>query len=258
MSPRRTDLNVVVTAGASGIGRAIAKEFHKVGARLAVCDIDRVAIETLRREMPSVHAAVVDVAIKSEVEAFIGDVLRRYGTIQVAINNAGIAGACRPLEELSEEDLVHSFAVNVHAAFHVTAAVVPAMKTAGGGAIVNISTCSTATLPVGRADYIASKWALEGLTRASARELGPHNIRVNAIRPGMVNNLRMQHILGKIADDEGIPLEAVELKFLDYISLRAKVEPHEIGQMAVYLASPAAAHVSGQIIAVDGNMEWEM
>jgi NAD(P)-dependent dehydrogenase (short-subunit alcohol dehydrogenase family) len=109
----------------------------------------------------------------------------------------------------------------------------------------------------GRSAYVSSKWALEGLTRTLARELGPSNIRVNAIRPGFMDTQRMRGIMARIADGRGVPVEEVEREALGYISLRTKIQPSEIGEMAWFLASAAAKHVTAQIIGVDGNAEWE-
>jgi NAD(P)-dependent dehydrogenase (short-subunit alcohol dehydrogenase family) len=131
------------------------------------------------------------------------------------------------------------------------------MKAQKSGAIVNISTGSVFTLPLKRSPYIASKWAIEGLTRAAARELGPFKIRVNAIRPGFVDSERMNLILGKMAEQSQTTVAALEQKFFEFISMRTKIQPDEIGDMALFLASDSARHITGQLIAVDGNVEWE-
>jgi len=248
---------VLVTAGASGIGLATVRRFLAAGNRVAVCDISEVAIASLRQQHPEVLANLVDVADEGQVVEFVTDVERNLGEISTAVNNAGIAGAQAPIDETSAEDWKRSFDVNVHGAFYLLKAVVPFMKSRGHGSVVNISTGSVITLPRGRADYIASKWALEGLTRAAARELGPFGLRVNAIRPGLIDSDRMRHILSAKAVEEGKTLKEVETVFLDYISMRTKIQPEEIGDMAVFLSSRGACHVSGQIISVDGNIEWE-
>ncbi|MXV96346.1 MAG: SDR family oxidoreductase, partial [Gemmatimonadetes bacterium] len=105
--------------------------------------------------------------------------------------------------------------------------------------------------------YNVSKWGVEGLTKTAARELGPWNVRVNAIQPGMVNNERMRMIVQRIADQEGRSTTEVEDEFLQFISMRCKVEPEDIADMAVFLSSEGASRVTGQVIAVDGHIEWE-
>lgn len=248
---------VIVTAAGSGIGLAIAQRFLAAGARVAICDQDHAAVNRVLYQHPSILGVVLDVSSEAAVRAFVSSVESEFSGVDVLVNNAGIAGACAEIEDIPADHWIRSFNVNVHGSFYFLKAVVPGMKAHGGGSIINISTGSVFTLPAGRADYIASKWALEGLTRAAARELGPHSIRVNAIRPGFVNSARMRGILTAKAKADGRSLEEVERVFLDFISMRTKVEPEEIGDTAVFLASDAARHVTGQLFSVDGNIEWE-
>lgn len=257
MSKDQASQNVIVTAGAAGIGWAIARRFLDAGARVAICDIDAARLASLAAENPNLMAEKVDVSKPQEVEAFVARVQGAFGRIDVLVNNAGIAGPSAAIADVTHEAWEQSFAVNVHGAFAMIRAVTPLMAEAGGGAIVNISTGSVLTLPVNRAPYIASKWAVEGLTRAAARELGPQNIRVNAIRPGFVDSPRMRHIIAARAGEAGVTPEALEAEYCRYISMRSKVQPEEIADMAYFLASPAALHVTGQLIGVDGNVEWE-
>lgn len=248
---------VVVTAGAAGIGLAIAKKFILNGARVAICDVDAAKLQALEVEMPDLMTAQVDVANSSQVNKFISQVEESFGGIDVLVNNAGIAGPAAAIEDICDDDWRQCFDVNIHGAFFMLRAVTPMMKAQKSGVIVNISTGSVFTLPLKRSPYIASKWAIEGLTRAAARELGPFNIRVNAIRPGFVDSERMNLILGKMAEQSHTTVEVLEQKFFEFISMRTKIQPEEIGDMALFLTSTAAKHVTGQLIAVDGNVEWE-
>lgn len=252
-----TAQRVIVTAAGSGIGLAIAERFLAAGAQIAICDQDPTAVDRVASRHPAILARVLDVSSELAVRLFVDEVVKRYSGVDVLVNNAGIAGACAEIPGISADQWIRSFAVNVHGSFYCLKAVVPGMKAQGGGAIINISTGSVFTLPAGRADYIASKWALEGLTRAAARELGPFAIRVNAIRPGFVNSERMRGILTAKANADGRSLADVERQFLDFISMRTKVEPGEIGDTAVFLASDAARNITGQLFSVDGNIEWE-
>lgn len=248
---------VIITAGASGIGLATARRFLASGAQVAICDVNADAVRQAQTQHHELYGEAIDISSEGAVDSFVGNVRKAFGGIDTLVNNAGIAGACASIEDTPTEHWVRSFDVNVHGAFYFMRALVPVMKAQGGGTIINISTGSVFTLPVGRADYVASKWAIEGLTRAAAKELGPAGIRVNAIRPGFVNSARMKGILTAKAEAEGTTLEALEQTFLDFISMRTKVEPEEIGDMAVFLASDAARHVTGQLLSVDGNIEWE-
>ena len=248
---------VIVTAGAAGIGLAIVERFLAAGADVAICDADPGRLEAAVEAHPGLFATALDVSDANAVNQFVAQVQERWGGVDTLVNNAGIAGQIGPLTDIGDTGWRTCFEVNVHGAFFMMRAVAPLMKVQGGGAIINISTGSVTTLPVDRSPYIASKWALEGLTRAAARELGPDNIRVNAIRPGFVDSERMRGILAGIARGRGTDAGKVEAEFLQYISMRSKVQPHEIGDMALFLASDAARHVTGQLIAVDGNVEWE-
>lgn len=243
--------SVLVTAGAAGIGLAIAEVFHERGDRVAVCDVDPAALE--RAAARGLRAHLADVSDAGAVDTLVA----ALPPVAVLVNNAGVAGPVGGIERNDPEDWARCFAVNVHGSFHTIRAVVPAMRAAGAGCIVNISTASTVTGLPGRSAYVASKWALEGLTRNCARELGPAGIRVNAIRPGFMDTERMRGIMARIAGERGVPAEAVEAEALGYISLRAKVQPREIGETAWFLASDAARSVTGQIVGVDGNAEWE-
>ena len=248
---------VIITAGASGIGLAITDCFLAAGAKVAICDVDETRLAEAAVSRPGLLTAALDVSKSAAVQDFISLVGSRFGGIDALVNNAGIAGQIDAIENITDTGWTQSFDVNIHGAFFMMRAVTPVMKAQKSGAIINISTGSTMTLPLNRSPYIASKWALEGLTRAAARELGPDNIRVNAIRPGFVDSERMRGIIARMAQDRGIASPDLEAEFLRYISMRSKVQPTEIGDMAVFLASDKASHVSGQIISVDGNIEWE-
>lgn len=245
--------SILVTAGASGIGRAIAELFHARGDRVIVCDVDQAALDSIAAALPGIVTSRTDVADPAAVAAMID----RVGPISVLINNAGVAGPIGGIETNDPDEWARCFAVNVHGAFHTIHAIAPAMRAAGEGAIINISTASTVTGLPGRSAYVASKWALEGLTRNVAREFGPAGIRVNAIRPGFMDTERMRGLMARAAERLQRPVAEVEAEALGYISMRTKIQPSEIGEMAWFLASDAARHITAQIIGVDGNAEWE-
>lgn len=245
--------SILVTAGASGIGRAIAELFHARGDRVIVCDVDQAALDSIAAALPGIVTSRTDVADPAAVAAMID----RVGPISVLINNAGVAGPIGGIETNDPDEWARCFAVNVHGAFHTIHAVAPAMRAAGEGAIINISTASTVTGLPGRSAYVASKWALEGLTRNVAREFGPAGIRVNAIRPGFMDTERMRGLMARAAERLQRPVAEIEAEALGYISMRTKIQPSEIGEMAWFLASDAARHITAQIIGVDGNAEWE-
>jgi NAD(P)-dependent dehydrogenase (short-subunit alcohol dehydrogenase family) len=148
-------------------------------------------------------------------------------------------------------------AANLDSMFLTIRQAVPDMRRNKRGAIINFSTGSTKTVMPFRSPYVASKAGVEGLTKALARELGPDNIRINAILPGMIDNERMRGIIARIAQQEGRSVEAVEHEALNFISMRTKIQPAELADMVLFLCSDAARHITGQMIGVDGNIEWE-
>ena len=253
IDPKTGTRHAVVTAGAANIGLAIAHVFADAGWLVSICDIDQDAIANACGDKPGLSGHCLDVADAAAVARFSAAV----GPVDVLVNNAGVAGPIGAIETNDPDDWQRCFAVNVQGAFHMVRALVPGMKLAKRGAIINISTASAVTGLPGRTAYVASKWALEGMTRNLARELGPDGIRVNAIRPGFMDTERMKMLMRRAADARGTSVAEVEEEALGFISLRTKIQPSEIGDMALFLASDAALHVTGQIIGVDGNCEWE-
>ena len=248
---------VVVTGGASGIGRVIAQRFADAGYKVHIFDIDAGAVEQALSENDAFTGTVGDVSRPADVARGMRDAEAAMGQVDVLVNDAAIPGPRLPMEEMPDDEWDRTMRVNLYGPFFWTKAVAPGMKARREGSIVNISTGSVRTLPINRSVYNVSKWGIEGLTKTAARELGPWNVRVNAIQPGMVNNERMRMIVKRIADQEGRSADEVEAEFLQFISMRCKVEPEDIADMAVFLSSEGARRVTGEVIAVDGHIEWE-
>ena len=246
---------VIITAGASGIGRAIVDLFAEDGARLSVCDVDAVAIEGLRRAHPAIHAEVLDVSDRPAVESFVANSVERWGGIDALINNAGISGPTLAIEEISEDAWEATMRINVDSQHRFARLAVPHIKAAGGGTILNMSsTAGRLGFPL-RTPYAASKWAVVGLTRSLAMEAGPFGIRVNAIMPGVVEGERIRKVIAAKAEAAGRTYEEMEKLWLEQVSLRRMVPPSEIAQMMLYLCSDAGRNISGQSISICGNTE---
>ncbi len=246
---------VLVTAGATGIGRAIAEAFHEAGAQVHVCDVSDEAIAEIRRNVPEIGATPADVADPAQIETLFDEALERLGGLDVLINNAGIAGPAGPIEDCSLEDWRRTLAVNLDGQFLCLRRAIPVMKAARAGSVVNIS--STAGLfgyPL-RAPYAASKWAVVGLSKSMASELGPWGIRVNAICPGAVEGPRMDRVIAAEAAARGTPPEAIRAGYTGQVSLRAFVTARDIADSALFLCSDAGRMISGQALSVDGNTE---
>jgi NAD(P)-dependent dehydrogenase (short-subunit alcohol dehydrogenase family) len=247
----------VVTAGASGIGRAIAEVLIKAGARVHVCDVNDDFLADTRAKLPGLGATRADVGIATDVDRLFEAALDQMGGLDILVNNAGIAGPTARAEDTSPTDWDRVIAVNLSGMFYAARRAIPEMKRMGGGLIVNISSTSGKTgLPL-RVAYAVSKHAVMGLTETLARELGPAGIRVNTILPGWINNERGRRVAEAKSEALGIPLEEFVRRESEFISLRTMIEPAEIGHMTLYLASDLGRHISGQHIGVCGNVEYE-
>ena len=248
-------LRVVVTAGASGIGRAIAETLHDHGARVHVCDISPEAIDEFRAGMPDIGVAMADVAEIDQVDAFFDSALADLGGLDVLVNNAGIAGPTAGVEAIEPRDWDRTVAVNLNGQFYCARRAVPALREAGQGAIINLSSVAGRLGFAYRTPYAATKWAVVGFTQSLAKELGADGIRVNAILPGVVEGPRIERVIAARAEALGKSYEEVERDNLSKVSLRRMVSPYDVANMALFLCSPAGQNISGQALSVCGNVE---
>lgn len=248
---------VIITGIAEGLGRTLVDTFLERGDRVIGCDLAGPSLERLKVARPDVQVMAADVASPNDLAAFFEFAFHNLAAVDVLVNNVGIAGPRAPADEVTLEDWQSSLQTNLTGAFLCIQKVLPAMKQQKAGSIVNVSTGSVRTLPPCRAPYITSKAALEGLTRAIAREVGPFGVRCNAVQPGMMDNARLKRVLDRVAMQSGRSSAEVEAELLQYVSMRSKVSMGEVASMIAYLTTESARNVTGQIIAVDGNIEWE-
>jgi NAD(P)-dependent dehydrogenase (short-subunit alcohol dehydrogenase family) len=247
-------LRVLVTAGAAGIGRAIAQAFAAHGARVHVCDVDRAALAEAQRLMPQVTQSVADVASLADVERLFADVRRSLGGLDVLVNNAGIAGPTGRVEDLRPEDWDRCIAVDLNGMFYCTRLAMPLIKAAGGGSIINLSSVAGRLGFPMRTPYAAAKWAVVGFTKSLAIEAGPDRVRVNCLQPGNVEGDRINRVIDAKAKALGVPFEAQRHKLLDTVSLRTFVSAEDIANMALFLATDAGKHISGQALSICGDI----
>lgn len=246
---------VLVTAGASGIGFAIAKKLSSLGARVAICDVADTALEQARRDLPQLLASKADVSSEGDVDALFKTVARELGGLDALINNAGIAGPTGGVDEISLEDWRRCIDVCLTGQFLCTRLAVPMLKAAGGGSIVNMSSAAGRHGYAYRTPYSAAKFGIIGFTQSLAKELGPANIRVNAILPGIVEGPRMHKVIADRAGQLGLSHEEMEARYLEKVSLRRMVSPDDVAAMVAFLLSEAGTNISGQSLGVDGNVE---
>jgi NAD(P)-dependent dehydrogenase (short-subunit alcohol dehydrogenase family) len=245
---------VVITGGGAGIGRAAAEHFASTGARVAVCDADPWAVAE-GGDIDGIVASVADVSDTASVDRFMSEAIEALGGVDVLVNNAGIAGPGGVLEDLDPDDVTRTLDVDVTSMFRTSRHAIPVMKQQGGGAIVNIaSTAGLFGFPY-RSPYAAAKWAVIGLTKTMAMELGEFGIRVNAVCPGSVAGTRMDHVINLEAVATGRSGDEIRAGFERQVSLRTFVDATDVAQTIVFLASPAASKITGQAIPVDGHTE---
>ncbi|WP_025777449.1 SDR family oxidoreductase [Brevibacterium sp. VCM10] len=244
---------VLITAGAAGIGRAIAQRFVDVGAEVWVTDIAEAAVESARRQ--GLRATVSNAADESQVMSLAVEVKESWETLDVLVNNAGIAGPTGAIENLDSQAWLSTFDVNIHSQFYCVKHFLPLLRTSEKASIVNLSSAAGRLGMAGRSPYSASKWAVVGLTKTLAIELGSENIRCNAICPGAVGGPRIEAVIESKAEMLGKSVDEVTGLYTGQSSLNKLAKARDIGDMAVFLASDMASHVNGQAMAVDGNTE---
>jgi NAD(P)-dependent dehydrogenase (short-subunit alcohol dehydrogenase family) len=239
---------VLVTAGASGIGRAMADGFDAAGYDVWVADVDEIALADVPPHWTGVQC---DASSEPEMAALFA----RLDRLDVLCANAGIAGPTALVEDIDLAEWQRCVSVNLEGAFLASKYAAPLMKAAGSGVItVTSSTAGIYGYP-NRAPYAAAKWGMIGLMKTLAMELGPFGIRANAICPGAVEGPRMEGVLEREASAKGMTRDQVYEGYAAGTSMRAFVTAKDIADMAVFLGSDGARMVSGQVIAVDGHTE---
>jgi NAD(P)-dependent dehydrogenase (short-subunit alcohol dehydrogenase family) len=248
-------IRVLITAGAGGIGLAIARAFHAGGATVYVCDIDAAALSRAAGELPGLLTRHCIIGDRADVTGMVADAVTRLGGIDVLVNNAGIGGPTRPVHEIDPADWDAVLRVNLTGAFDVTRLAIPHLIQSGRGVVINMASAAGRFGYANRSPYAASKWALIGFTKTLSMELGEFGVRVNAIAPGAVAGERAERVFQGRAEATGQSLDDVMRLAMTSQSLKTLVDPADIAQLAVFLASDAAKSISGQVLPIDGDMQ---
>ena len=246
---------VVITAGGGGIGAAMARRFAAAGARVALCDIDGDAARAVAADLPGAMGQGADVTDEAQMAAFLDAAEAHLGGVDVLCANAGTGGPVAPMAEIALADWKACLAVNLDGAFLACRWAAQRMGGQGAGAIImTASTSGLYGVPT-RSPYVAAKWGVIGMMKTLAMELGPMGVRVNAICPGAVEGPRMDRVVSAEARARDMTEEAVRALYAEGTSMRRWITAEDVAETALFLASPAARHVSGQAIAVDGHTE---
>ena len=246
---------VLVTAGAAGIGRAVAERFLEAGAKVHLCDVDEAALEATRAALPGAGITLCNVADEAAVDRLFEAAQAQLDGLDILVNNAGIAGPTKGIEDIALDEWQRTLTVNLTGQFLCARRAVPLLKAGGGGLIVNLSSAAGVFGFPLRTPYAASKWGVVGLTKSLAMELGEHKIRVNAICPGMVEGERIERVIAAKAEALDIGHEEMRGRLLANTSLRTAVTADDIAAMILYLASDLGERISGQALSVDGGVE---
>jgi len=240
----------------------VAEAFLERGAIVYVCDVDPAALKeaesTAGESEPdrgAAHWIQADVSSYEDVQRFFARIEKEQGRLDVLVNNAGIAGPTAPAEAIDPADWDRTISVNLSGQFYCAREAIPLLKAAGGGSIVNMSSnAAFSGFPL-RAPYAASKWAVIGLTKTLAMELGVHKIRVNAICPGSVSGERIDGVIERDAAERGMTPGQIRDVYQRQSSMRLFVSATDVANTILFLASDEGGVISGQVIGIDGHTE---
>jgi 3-hydroxybutyrate dehydrogenase len=240
----------IITGAASGIGHAIARALHRAGDRVVIADRNMDAVQAVAAELDGL-AVAVDLAHSDACRDLVAQTVAHYGRVDILVNNAGFQHIA-PIEEFPEDVWNTMLAVMLTAPFLLTKAVWPYMKAQRWGRIVNIGSIHSVRASPFKVAYISAKHGLLGLTRTAAREGGEFGITVNALLPAYV---RTPLVEGQVADQartRNLPVdEVLEKVMLAQTAVKRLIEPDEVGSLAAYLCSDAAAAITGADWAID-------
>lgn len=214
------DLRVLVTGGANGVGATIARAFHEAGARVHVCDIDRSALDRLHAQVPGITGSMADASVESDVDMVFDDLRGALGGLDVLVSNAGISGPTGAIEDVDRRAWERTVAVNLHSQYYFAHRAIPLLRGSPAGAnLIAIGSRSMSTTLGFRSAGVSTRWAVLGFVKSLASELGPEGIRVNAILA--------------VAGESSLPSNGPAT---------------DVAGLALFLCSPAARHLTGQII----------
>ena len=243
---------VLVTAAGAGVGRRIAERFDELGAAVFGADVDAASLATLPGR---IRHRRTDVASETDVDALFEEALGTLDGLDVLVNAAGTAGPTATIEDSTPAEWRACVDVNLYGTYLCMRRALPVLKGQRAGSIVNFSSTAGLFAYPNRSPYCASKWAVEGLSKAAAAEAGPAGVRVNTICPGAVSGERMDRVIAAEAREKGIPEQAVRDNYVQLNSLRTWITADDLANTVLFLCSAAGARISGQSMTVDGHTQ---
>ncbi|WP_430295926.1 SDR family oxidoreductase [Sinomonas sp. B1-1] len=244
---------VLITAGAGGIGLAVAKAFVAQGARVHISDINADAVAKIVAENPGVTGSVGDVSRSEDVDALFADVREQLGGLDVLVNNAGIAGATAPVEEYPADTFAAVLGVNLIGTFTVTQRAIPLLKESEAASIITMSSLAGRFGYPNRVAYSTTKWGLVGFAKTLSMELGPFGITSNTIHPGAVDGPRIMGVFEGRAKVSGRTVQEEIDSAMANQSVKKFIDPDDIAALILFLAGPHARTISGQMFPIDGD-----
>jgi NAD(P)-dependent dehydrogenase (short-subunit alcohol dehydrogenase family) len=220
-----------------------------------VSDIDRAALDALAASDPALTRSHGDVADRADVARFFDEALQALGGLDALVNNAGIAGPTGRVEEINPEDWDRCLEVCLTGQFNLVRLAVPHLKRSPNASIINLSSAAGRFGFALRTPYAAAKWAVVGFTKSLSRELGEFGVRVNAILPGLVAGDRIRRVLEAKAQQRGMSFAEMEREAFANASLKDYVTPQQLADQIVFLCSPLGRMISGQAVAIDGDLQ---
>jgi len=250
--PARLDGKLaIITGGGSGIGEATAHVFASAGATVVVAGRRLAPLQKVAQDVGG-HAIACDVSDQQDVRAMFAKAMEITGRVDVLLNNAGGPGPIAPVAQVYMADWVSCMNTNLVGAMYCLQEAAKIMSAQQSGSIINMSSLMGIQGYPMRSAYVASKFALIGITETMARELGPVGVRVNALMPGAVSGENMDRILARRATAEGRPAKDIEREnYTDVAALKRWVTPQEVGRAALYYASELSSAITGDKMKVD-------
>ncbi len=238
----------MVTGGASGFGRGIAETFGREGANVVILDLNQAGAQEVASSISN-HALAIegDVTKKSDIDRAVAQTVEQFGRLDIVVNNAGWTHVNQPMLEVDEDEFDRVFNINVKSIYLMTHAVVPLMRSQGGGVMINIGSTAGIRPRPGLTWYNGSKGAVNLMSRSMAVELAPDRIRVNAVAPVMGESAMLERFMGLPDTPEN------RAKFVAGIPLGRMSKPSDVANACLYLASDEAEFITGVVLEVDGG-----